>query len=57
MSLRRLWVLVRALPEDALVRAELAAAEEKAKKPTPDLIRSRQEAFNARNAARAAQHG
>ena len=55
MSLRRLWVLVRALPEDALVRLELAEAEEKAAKPTPDLIRARQEAYMARNAARAAQ--
>lgn len=41
MTLRRLWVLVKALPDDALFRRELAAAIEKAQKPTPEKIRER----------------
>lgn len=45
MTLRRLWVLIKALPHDALFRRELAAAIEKAQKPTPEKIRERAEYY------------
>jgi hypothetical protein len=43
------WVLLRALPGDALWRLEMQAAIEDAKKPQPDEIRDRKAAFEARN--------
>jgi hypothetical protein len=55
MTLRRLWVLVKALPEDALFRRELAAAIEKAQKPTPDKIRERAAYYERR--AKEAENG
>jgi len=42
LTLRRLMVLVRALPSDALVWQVREEAERKALKPTPDKIRDRQ---------------
>lgn len=39
---RRLNVLIRRLPPDALVWAEVQAAYEKSLKPTPEQIRARQ---------------
>jgi hypothetical protein len=49
MSLRRLQVLIQALPDDALVRREVRAEIEAAKKPKPDEIRDRAAAWEARN--------
>lgn len=54
MTPRRLWVLIRALPADAPLWVELQEAEKNAYK-APDLLRERQAAFEARNAARLAQ--
>jgi len=42
-------VLIRALPYDDPLQAELRAAEAEAQKPKPDLIRDRKAAFEARN--------
>jgi hypothetical protein len=52
MSLRRLMVLLRALPAEAPLWAELEAAAEAAKVAPADEIRERQQAFERRNAAR-----
>lgn len=51
LTLRRLYVLLRALPHDAPLWAALEAAERKANKPTAQTIRERQEAFRKRNEA------
>ena len=42
-------VLLRAMPDDALWRLELRAEIEAAQKATPDRIRDRKAAFEARN--------
>lgn len=49
--MRRLLVLIRALPPDAPLRAVMAQAIEQANRATPDVIRERQEAFRKRNEA------
>lgn len=54
---RRLLVLIKALPYDAPLWESMRAAEEAAKVAKPDEIRSRQAAWEARNAARRAQEG
>lgn len=41
MTLRRLLVLIRALPPGAVLWAVMREAEEKAHKPTPEQIRAR----------------
>lgn len=41
LTLRRLWVLIKALPADALTWREWHALQEKAKKPTVQAIRDR----------------
>jgi hypothetical protein len=50
MTLRRLHVLVRALPPDAVLWAVIREAEAKANKPSVDKIRERQ-AYYAERAA------
>lgn len=54
LTLRRLLVLIRALPGDAPLWAELEAEAEAAKKPKVDEIRERAAAWKARNEARLA---
>ena len=49
LTLRRLLVLIRAIPEDDPLKLELRAAEAAERKPKPDQIRDRQAAFEARN--------
>lgn len=51
MTLRRLGVLIRALPYDAPLWTEVRAAVERENKPTADQIRERQEAYRKRNEA------
>jgi hypothetical protein len=48
LTFRRLKMLVTSLPPNALVWLEQDAAAEKAKIPTPDKIKSRQEYWKAR---------
>lgn len=50
LSLRRLLVLIKALPADAPLWAAIEAAEERAKVAPAELVRQRQAAFHARNA-------
>lgn len=52
LTLRRLHVLVRALPPEALLWAVMREAEDRAKIPTVEKIRERQE-FYAKRAASA----
>jgi hypothetical protein len=52
MTLRRLHVLLKALPHDAPLWDALRAAEEDAKKPKADEIREAQARWKARNEAR-----
>jgi hypothetical protein len=52
LTLRRLLVLIRALPHDAPLWPELEAAEAEARKAKPDAIRERQAAWEARNQRR-----
>jgi hypothetical protein len=54
LTLRRLWVLLRALPWDCPLYEALRAEVEAAKVPKSDEIRERQEAWEARNRARRA---
>lgn len=49
LTLRRLFVLLRAIPEDDPLWVEVREAEAKAQRPKPDQIRDRQAAFEARN--------
>lgn len=42
MTLRRLGVLIRGLPHNASLWAEMSQAREKSLKPTPEQIRARQ---------------
>lgn len=51
LTLRRLHVLIRALPHDAPLWADLRATEEEAQRATPDDIRAAQERFKARQEA------
>ena len=55
MTLRKLAGLVAALPIEAPLWEVLRAEAEKAKKATPDEIRERQRAWEARNAERQAK--
>lgn len=48
---RRLWVLIRALPPDALLWHEVQKAQDKALKPTEESIRDRQAYWDAKKAA------
>lgn len=54
LTLRRLGVLIRALPHGSPLHEAVWAEQEAAKVPKPDEIRSRQQAFYERN-ARAAE--
>lgn len=45
LTLRRLWVLIQGLPWDSPLKVEVREAHEKAKVPTPDKIRDRQEHY------------
>jgi len=51
MTLRRLFVLLRGLPPDALFRAEFEAAQRLALKPLPEKIRERQAHYDRMAAA------
>lgn len=53
MTLRRLWVLIQALPWDSPLKVQVRDAQEKAKQATPDRLRSRQAEWEAQNAQRA----
>jgi hypothetical protein len=55
LTLRRLYVLLKALPWDSPLYEALRAEAESAKKPKADEIRERAAAFKARNAARLAK--
>lgn len=48
MTMRRLFVLLRALPADALFRHEMQAAHEKSLKPTPEQVRDRARHYEQR---------
>lgn len=48
MTPRRLLVLIKALPADAPLWAEVQAAHEKALKPTPEQIRARARHYEER---------
>lgn len=54
LTLRRLLVLIRALPYDSLLHETLRAQAEDEKKPKADEIRERAEAWKRRNEARRA---
>ena len=56
MTLRRLHVLISALPAEALLWHELEAARKRALIPTPEQIRARQ-AHYARQRAEAVDNG
>lgn len=51
LTIRRLIVLIRALPPDAPLRAAIADATEKANRAAPQTIRDRQAEFHRRNEA------
>ena len=55
MTLRRLGVLINALPPGCPLHLSVLEAQEKAKKPAADLIRQRQAEFERRNAAQRAK--
>lgn len=55
LTLRRLLVLIKALPHDAPLWGSLEAAAEEAVKAKPDELRDRQKSWEARNAARQAR--
>jgi hypothetical protein len=55
LTLRRLYVLLMALPPTAPLWVELAEEKAKAEKPTAEKIRDRKAAFEARNAAQLAK--
>jgi hypothetical protein len=46
--MRRLLVLIHALPAESLTWAAITAAAEKAEKATPDRLRERQEHYQQR---------
>jgi hypothetical protein len=48
LTLRRLWVLLKALPPDAPLWAVLQAEHEKSLKPTPEQIRERARYYEQR---------
>ena len=51
MTLRRLFVLLKGLPPDSIFKAEMAAAAEKANRPSVDQLRERQAYYNQREGA------
>ncbi len=55
MSLRRMAVLISALPHDSLIWREVAIAHEKSLKPKADKIRERQAHYDSQRAKEAAQ--
>lgn len=51
LTLRRLFVLLKGLPPDSQFKAEMAAAAERANKPSLEQLRARQAHYSKREGA------